>query len=296
MVMIQAHRGFSDNYPESTLLAFQSALNVGADGIEADIQSTSDGEFIVIHDSTIDRTVAGGLTGNVNSYTLAELQAMDFSYPAKFGTTFLGRTDCKILTLSELLDHFNGKDIKIVLHINIWYEPHVQSIVDMVTSRGMLEQCHFFGDPIIIGYVKNYDPNAFTYNSGMAGITTYQDLISNAITNNHNAVSINANASEADLTTMITNIHNSGLLVHASYISSDYTYKTNLLHGLGVDMILGNDPLEMLIAIGRVEPTDTKIRNSSDVLVYIDGWYKSVETLVKSDNNWVKMSSIKVRV
>ncbi len=50
---IQAHRGFSEIYPENTLLSFQEAVHAGADGIEMDIRRTADGVFVVIHDHFI---------------------------------------------------------------------------------------------------------------------------------------------------------------------------------------------------------------------------------------------------
>ena len=54
-----AHRGFSGKYPENTMLAFQKAIEVVADGIELDVQLTKDGEVVIIHDETIDRTTDG---------------------------------------------------------------------------------------------------------------------------------------------------------------------------------------------------------------------------------------------
>ena len=50
-----AHRGFSGKYPENTMLAFQKAVEIGADGAELDVQLTKDGEVVIIHDETIDR-------------------------------------------------------------------------------------------------------------------------------------------------------------------------------------------------------------------------------------------------
>ena len=54
-----AHRGFSGKYPENTMLAFQKAVEIGADGAELDVQLTKDGEVVIIHDETIDRTTGG---------------------------------------------------------------------------------------------------------------------------------------------------------------------------------------------------------------------------------------------
>ena len=73
-----AHRGFSGKYPENTLLAFQKALDEGVDGIELDVQLTSDGEVVIIHDEKVDRTTDG--EGLVVSYTLEQLKKLDASY------------------------------------------------------------------------------------------------------------------------------------------------------------------------------------------------------------------------
>ena len=73
-----AHRGFSGKYPENTILAFQKALDEGVDGIELDVQLTSDGEVVIIHDEKVDRTTDG--EGTVVSYTLEELKKLDASY------------------------------------------------------------------------------------------------------------------------------------------------------------------------------------------------------------------------
>ena len=73
-----AHRGFSGKYPENTMLAFQKALEIGADGIEMDVQLTKDQQLVVIHDERVDRTTNG--TGNVRDFTLEELRKLDASY------------------------------------------------------------------------------------------------------------------------------------------------------------------------------------------------------------------------
>lgn len=72
MTEIFAHRGASGYAPENTLEAFRLAMEQGADGIELDVHLTKDGEVVVIHDETIDRT--GNGQGNVRDYTLEELK------------------------------------------------------------------------------------------------------------------------------------------------------------------------------------------------------------------------------
>lgn len=72
-MLIYAHRGYSANYPENTLSAFEAALPY-VDGIELDVQLSKDGRLVVIHDETVDRTTDG--TGWVKDMTLQELRQL----------------------------------------------------------------------------------------------------------------------------------------------------------------------------------------------------------------------------
>lgn len=67
-----AHRGASGEFPENTLLAFDRALEQGADAFELDVRLTGDGVPVVIHDATLDRTT--DRTGPVEAIGFAELQ------------------------------------------------------------------------------------------------------------------------------------------------------------------------------------------------------------------------------
>src|SRR5258708_5687829 len=69
-----AHRGFSSEYPENTLLAFSKGLAAGADGFECDLRLTSDGRIVVFHDDTLDRLC--GEKGNIESKTFSEVQQL----------------------------------------------------------------------------------------------------------------------------------------------------------------------------------------------------------------------------
>ena len=97
------HRGYSGNYPENTMLAFQKAIEVGADGIELDVQFSKDGHLVVIHDETLDRTTTG--TGLVREHTLEELKSLDasFKFAGKYGIN-------QIPTLGEVLSYMSDKD------------------------------------------------------------------------------------------------------------------------------------------------------------------------------------------
>lgn len=73
-----AHQGGAWESPSSTVFAITRALAAGATGIELDVHATLDGELVVCHDATVDRTTPA--SGNIASFTLAELRKLDFSY------------------------------------------------------------------------------------------------------------------------------------------------------------------------------------------------------------------------
>lgn len=105
-----AHRGASGHAPESTLPAYQLAQRMGADWMELDLHLTRDGQLVVIHDETLDRTTNG--SGPVQKHTLAQLKQLDAGtwfgkeHPRKWDPQFQG---LQIPTLEEVLRLKNGK-------------------------------------------------------------------------------------------------------------------------------------------------------------------------------------------
>lgn len=76
--LVIAHRGGLTHAPENTLEAFRHGENIGVDILEYDVFITADGELVVIHDETVDRTTNG--SGRVNELTLEEIQSLDAGY------------------------------------------------------------------------------------------------------------------------------------------------------------------------------------------------------------------------
>jgi glycerophosphoryl diester phosphodiesterase len=110
MTKIFAHRGSAGTHPENTMVSFQEAERVGADGIELDVQMTKDGEIVVIHDETIDRTTNG--KGWVKDFTYRELRNFDASYK------FVGQYGfCPIPLLEEVLAW--GKETNLLFNIEL---------------------------------------------------------------------------------------------------------------------------------------------------------------------------------
>jgi glycerophosphoryl diester phosphodiesterase len=74
-VIITGHRGALGTEPENTLRSFRRAVADGCDEIELDLRVSADGELVIMHDATVDRTTSG--TGEVAALALAELRALD---------------------------------------------------------------------------------------------------------------------------------------------------------------------------------------------------------------------------
>jgi glycerophosphoryl diester phosphodiesterase len=104
MVVNYAHRGASGYFPENTMLAFEKAIELGADGIETDVQMTKDGELVLIHDELVNRTTNG--IGLVKDYRYEDLSKLDAG--TGFNERFRGE---KIPTLEELLTFAKEKNI-----------------------------------------------------------------------------------------------------------------------------------------------------------------------------------------
>ena len=100
--MAIAHRGASSYAPENTFAAFDLALELGARELEFDVQESADGELVVIHDDTVNRTTDG--TGEVAGLALAALGGLDAG--TWFGPRYAGE---RIPTFAGVLDRYGAR-------------------------------------------------------------------------------------------------------------------------------------------------------------------------------------------
>jgi glycerophosphoryl diester phosphodiesterase len=129
---IIAHRGFSGIAPENTIIAFQKAIECGADFIELDVHKTKDDSIVVIHDATVDRTSSNGMKGSIAEMTFRDLSGVKAGYSDRFGNEFESE---KIPTLREVLELARGK-IKVCVEIKVdGAEKEVLDIVNDLQSR-----------------------------------------------------------------------------------------------------------------------------------------------------------------
>lgn len=121
-VLYIAHRGDSFREPENTLRAVKAAINLKADMVEVDVRQTKDGQIVVIHDETVDRTTDG--SGYVKNLTFDAIRRLDAG---------LGE---KIPTLKEVMDVVKGK-VKLVIELK---DCGIESkIVNTINKAGMIE-------------------------------------------------------------------------------------------------------------------------------------------------------------
>lgn len=158
MTMIFAHRGFSGYYPENTMLAFQKTAEESlADGIELDIQMTKDGELVIMHDETLDRTTNG--SGYLKDYTLEELKTLSVGVNVK---GFFPRQ-----TIPTLCEYFTWlKTTKLITNIELKtsvfeYKGIEEKLIAMVHEFGLEEQIWYSSfNHYTIAKVKELMPEA----------------------------------------------------------------------------------------------------------------------------------------
>lgn len=126
-----AHRGASGHAPENTMAAFRKGVDMKADYIEIDVQMTKDGELVVIHDTTVDRTTNG--TGKVIDLTLEEIRQLDAG--SWFNEDYAGE---KVPTFEEVLAEYRGKvGILVELKAPELYPGMEEKIADALIDKNM---------------------------------------------------------------------------------------------------------------------------------------------------------------
>ena len=135
--LLFAHRGFSGMYPENSPLAFRMAAEkTNADGIESDVHISKDGQLVIFHDASVERTSNG--TGFIRDLTYAQLLELDIG--AWKSPEFAGQ---HIWTLGQLLDFCREARMLLNLELKnyeVFYDGLEQRVIDEVCARGMQEQ------------------------------------------------------------------------------------------------------------------------------------------------------------
>jgi len=133
--LVAAHRGGAALWPENSLLAFRSALALGVDALELDLHLTADGEVVVLHDATLDRTSTGG--GPVRDMKLADLAAV------RLKTRAGALTGERVPTFAQVLDLAAPTSVELVPEIKVdakrqRYDGIEEKVLALIRARGLL--------------------------------------------------------------------------------------------------------------------------------------------------------------
>lgn len=219
---IIAHRGASAHAPENTLAAFQLALDQGADGIELDVMLSKDGQLVVIHDETVDRTTNG--TGKVAEMDLVELKVLD-----------AGQGE-SLPTLPEVFDRFGGKFL-----INVEMKNY-SSLFDRLPLV-VAAQVRAFKliDSVLISSFNPFNLPRFHRRvpEVKVGLLTQPGKARNGLNNLFRFDALHPYYDDVDAALVQTE-HNRGRQVNVWTVDEPTEIKR--LAGLGVDMLITNDP------------------------------------------------------
>ena len=133
--LVAAHRGGAALWPENSLLAFRSALALGVDALEFDLHLTADGEVVVLHDPTLDRTSTGN--GSVRDLKLANLA--DIRLKTREGAV----TGERVPTFAQVLDLVAPTSAEILPEIKVdanrqRYDGIEEKVLALIRARGLM--------------------------------------------------------------------------------------------------------------------------------------------------------------
>ncbi|UNO40661.1 glycerophosphodiester phosphodiesterase family protein [Streptomyces sp. MST-110588] len=151
-----AHRGASRMAPENTLAAVDAAHLNGFDWVENDVQRTYDGELVVMHDTTLNRTTdvekvfPGRAPWRVGDFTAAEIARLDAG--SWFGKAFAGERVPTLADYLRRLDH-NGQRLLLEVKSPQRYPGIEERIVRELRERGWLDRPHVRDRLIVQSFV-----------------------------------------------------------------------------------------------------------------------------------------------
>jgi glycerophosphoryl diester phosphodiesterase len=268
-VIAYAHQGGAWESPSSTLHAIRHALATGATAIELDVHATADGELVVCHDATVDRTTPA--SGTIASFTLTELRRLDFSYwwipgadvtpgrPAE-EYPFRGRAPADrsfgIATLREVLEEFPG----VVLNLDIKQTapavaPYEEALASLLAEYGRVDDVIVasFLDPATDAF-RRFAPGVPTSAGTIATAEAWRAVQTGEPLPETPAVAFQVPERQGDLVVVdepfVEAAHGSGMAVHV-WTVNDAESMQRLL-GLGVDGIISDLPTTLTGVLSEV--------------------------------------------
>ena len=294
-----AHQGGEVEAPSDTLFAFKTAKEKGADVLELDVHATADGEIVVLHDATVDRTTNG--TGRVDEMTLEEIKSLDAAHwfvpdcgtchnrdddaytyrgfatgeraiPAELGD--FDPNDFKIPTLREVLETFPRDFINVEIKSSAPdTTPYEEDLAVLLQEYGRST------DTIVVSFLdqsveifKLFAPEVSTATgtaeTGAFWATT-QGPLPGAPNARHHALQVPITFEGITVVTeeFVTEAHANGFAVHVWTINDRDTMEW--LIDIGVDGVMTDRPtlLEEVLGSRHVKYKPNKKNQTSNLLI-----------------------------
>ena len=148
-IELVCHKGANKVAPENTYAAAQQCIDRGAGTVEVDVWTSRDGELVLMHDDTVDRTTDG--SGHVMALTAAELARLDAG--SWFGAAFAGE---RIPVLGDFLEWVKGR-ARLFLDVKF---AHPQQLLDLLARTGMHDECFIWsGSDAWMELLHDLDPS-----------------------------------------------------------------------------------------------------------------------------------------
>lgn len=224
---VTAHRGASEYAPENTMIAIQKAQEANADIIEIDVRQTKDGEYVIMHDESLQRTAnVKRKVGEVDSSYIRQLDVGSY-----FDRSFDGTP---VPTLREVIAYAKEHEI----YLNIELKPaktdqnYLQGILEMIDEYDYVKHCMLASQNYqLLKRAKEQNPQIKTVYIMTMAFGQFGDMEGiDAFSIKHTYISHN----------MVSDIHKHGKEVYAWTVRTEEDTKKLLL--LDVDSIITDDP------------------------------------------------------
>lgn len=226
---VWAHRGACMYAPENTMPAFELARQLGADGIELDVQLTKDGVPVIIHDEKIDRTCDG--VGFVKDYTLEELRKFNAAkkYPA-YGKV-------AIPTLAEFYAWIVETELTVNLELKnsvVFYDGLEEKVLALAKEYDVEDRVVYSSfNHYSMQRIKQLQPKAkaaFLYSNGLLDVDEYADK--------YHMDAVHPSLKNLEYSDIVKECHAKGIKVHVWTVNEDADFER--LQMLGVDAVITN--------------------------------------------------------
>jgi len=234
-----AHRGGAALRPEETLVAYEHAVEVGADVLEMDLHATKEGVVVLNHDATLDRTTDG--TGRLDQHTWAELQQLDAGYrfTRDGGATYPFRGQgVRMAAFRQVLERFPDKLFS--AEVKQTDPPIVDAVLAVLAETNMEDRVILvsFSDATVRA-IREKNPRIVT-GAGMVEMLVLASLTDEKAATWQPPCPFFQMAKAATTATLLAHAHARGARVQAWTVND--AAEMRALRALGVDGIMSDDP------------------------------------------------------